>query len=767
MTQSKIRRQSNMKHLNKNLLLALAASSMVLTACDDDSISVRDNATSNTSEVKTSDDLPSCNSNNEGKSYYVKDEDADYLCKSGKWKKLDGEDETSVAPISKNCPAKGDKGYKSNWEYLNPSIEYDCIQDDRDNQYYKTVKIGEQTWMAENMNYGDESKAPNLKDGNWCYDDDSKNCKTYGRLYTWAAAMNLESKYNEEKATNFVKDNHQGVCPVGWHVPTNEEYSELYTTIGSKDDAGNYLKAPETWNRKLGTDKYGFSLLSMGSRDDDGNFNYQGQNADLWSATERATIRAYNQQFGYDYANVVQSPNLRYNGYALRCLKNPDDEDEPKSSSSIESSSSVAPISKECPAKGDKGYKSNWEYLNPSVEYNCIQDDRDDQYYKTVKIGKQTWMAENLNYRYVGIAHKVIIEHANISNKSDSTSWCYENNSKYCETYGRLYTWAAAMDSAGIVDNKNKVKNKKNGTGCGYNTTCTPNTPHRGICPSGWHVPTEKEFETMRSTTSDKIRSSLWEDNDQWKIDNDEFGFSLLQAGMRTGTKGDFFCLDYFAALLWTASDSDEGHAYYLSVKDSSVNLHYSYDEKYQGFPLRCLMDSDDTVEDEPSISESESSSSSKPKSSSSSKPESSSSSKPKSSSSSFISSSSKDVSSSSSIEPSSSATPPSKKCPAKGDKGYKSNWEYLNPNIEYDCILDERDNQYYKTVEIGEQTWIAENMNYSDESKTPNLVDGNWCYENDLKNCETYGHLYTWAAAINLDRKTSGHLPHSLAYSR
>ncbi|MCF0225686.1 MAG: hypothetical protein HUK20_15580, partial [Fibrobacter sp.] len=141
-------------------------------------------------------------------------------------------------------------------------------------------------------------------------------------------------------------------------------------------------------------------------------------------------------------------------------------------------------------------------------------------------------------------------------------------------------------------------------------------------------------------------------------------------------------------------------------------------------------------------------------KSSSSSKPESSSSSKPKSSSSSFISSSSKDVSSSSSIEPSSSATPPSKKCPAKGDKGYKSNWEYLNPNIEYDCILDERDNQYYKTVEIGEQTWIAENMNYSDESKTPNLVDGNWCYENDLKNCETYGHLYTWAAAMNLDSK-------------
>ena len=81
--------------------------------------------------------------------------------------------------------------------------------------------------MAENLNYDDSVSTPNLKGGNWCYDNKEENCETYGRLYTWAAAMNLESKYNGSHAEDLVQTKHQGICPEGWHIPTYEEWYTL------------------------------------------------------------------------------------------------------------------------------------------------------------------------------------------------------------------------------------------------------------------------------------------------------------------------------------------------------------------------------------------------------------------------------------------------------------------------------------------------------------------------------------------------------------
>ena len=95
-----------------------------------------------------------------------------------------------------------------------------------------------------------------------------------------------------------------------------------------------------------------------------------------------------------------------------------------------------------------------------NCEYGSLTDDRDGQTYKTVKIGEQIWMAENLNYE-------------------ELNSYCYNDSAEYCAKYGRLYTWAAAMDSAGEWSN--------NGRACGLNMmTCSPKYPVRGICPEGW-----------------------------------------------------------------------------------------------------------------------------------------------------------------------------------------------------------------------------------------------------------------------------------------
>ena len=124
------------------------------------------------------------------------------------------------------------------------------------------------------------------------------------------------------------------------------------------------------------------------------------------------------------------------------------------SSSSAKSSSSVT-LATPCKTKTED-----------NCEYGELVDDRDGQAYKTVKIGDQWWMAENLNYAYLQRTSEL-----------DSSSFCYNDSVEYCDKYGRLYTWAAAMDSAGTWST--------NGKDCGYDVECSPTYPVRGVCPSG------------------------------------------------------------------------------------------------------------------------------------------------------------------------------------------------------------------------------------------------------------------------------------------
>jgi uncharacterized protein (TIGR02145 family) len=106
---------------------------------------------------------------------------------------------------------------------------------------YKTVKIGCQTWMAENLNYETE-------EGSECYDDDPENCGIYGRLYTWSTALS--------------------VCPSGWHLPTLTEWKTLIKAVGGESVAGKHLKSTYGWRASYwndeegnGLDTYGFTAL--------------------------------------------------------------------------------------------------------------------------------------------------------------------------------------------------------------------------------------------------------------------------------------------------------------------------------------------------------------------------------------------------------------------------------------------------------------------------------------------------------------------------
>lgn len=117
-------------------------------------------------------------------------------------------------------------------------------------------------------------------------------------------------------------------------------------------------------------------------------------------------------------------------------------------------------------------------------------DPRDGQTYKTVKIGSQIWMAENLNYEFLG-SYSVEGDTENLNcaySEGTARSYCYGNDPTNCEKYDRLYTWSAAMDSAAVFGD--------GGKGCGYGVKCTPTYPVRGACPEGWHLPSNAEWDT-------------------------------------------------------------------------------------------------------------------------------------------------------------------------------------------------------------------------------------------------------------------------------
>jgi uncharacterized protein (TIGR02145 family) len=210
-----------------------------------------------------------------------------------------------------------------------------------------------------------------------------------------------------------------------------------------------------------------------------------------------------------------------------------------KSSSSVKSNGSAVSSSSALSSSSEKAKSSSSkvsepaETIDPStVTTGEMTDPRDNQTYKTVTIGSQTWMAENLNY-----------ETAN--------SFCYEDNVSNCTKYGRLYTWAAAMDSAGVYSENSKD--------CGYGHYCRVNSPARGICPEGWHVPTWAEWYTLYSAIGSTPYAMQAKGFDNWPDATDAYGFSALPAGHYDGSFGSLGSNAYF----WAAAEDYSSYAYY------------------------------------------------------------------------------------------------------------------------------------------------------------------------------------------------------------
>ena len=328
--------------------------------------------------------------------------------------------------------------------FESPYIKYETMKDSRDQQTYRIMTFGSGddavVWMAQNLNYTPTSYDGNLysntKSEMKCPLGDGSLCSMAGKLYTWTAAMNLDKSY---KNTNAHADAavdpvyHQGVCPVGWHMPTKKEFQFLYDLIDDLGKEGTALKSYKGWNSDgAGNDKIGLSFIPYGSSK--GIF-YGG----VWTADENETKSGSPDMVYYTSAENVQYVETESMGY-VRCVKN------------------------------DERY------------YGTFEDARDGHVYKYVRIGNQTWMAENLEYKMSG----------SLCLELDFPSECSKNR--------RAYDLESALNA----------------------------------CPSGWHLPDSTEWATLFSAVGGKdVAGQHLKSRKGWaKYYDENVGDSLSGNGM-------------------------------------------------------------------------------------------------------------------------------------------------------------------------------------------------------------------------------------------
>lgn len=241
---------------------------------------------------------------------------------------------------------------------------------------------------------------------------------------------------------------------------------------------------------------------------------------------------------------------------------------------------------------GGSGSGNGGAETGGNTSFGTLIDERDGQTYRTTKIRDQVWMAENLNYAYL-----------QPTAGEDSSSFCYDNNPANCQKYGRLYLWSAVMDSAGILDNDGKGKD------CGDNVKCNVTDVVQGVCPKGWHLPSEAEFKSLLKVIEDDIDSivmykdqhfeavvddltkkRIWKflADHSWNNSFDFYGFSALPAGEHYYDYGAFHNLGLHTGF-WSSTEYGSGYAYNLNDDDYYALVHY--DNKCDGHSVRCLQD--------------------------------------------------------------------------------------------------------------------------------------------------------------------------------
>jgi uncharacterized protein (TIGR02145 family) len=197
---------------------------------------------------------------------------------------------------------------------------------------YNSVIIGMQCWMTENLNIGtailgSQDQANNGIIEKYCYNNIPANCDVYGGLYQWAEVVQyLNGATNTTKWNPAPTGNVQGICPEGWHLPSDAEWNSLPTYLGGASVAGGKMKeagtvhwaAPNTG----ATNSAGFTGLPGGDRDVSGSFIFQAIYGDFWAASESNSTQAWYRNLNTSNETLYRGGYYKSDGFAARCLKN-------------------------------------------------------------------------------------------------------------------------------------------------------------------------------------------------------------------------------------------------------------------------------------------------------------------------------------------------------------------------------------------------------------------------------------------------------------
>ncbi|HOW24783.1 MAG TPA: FISUMP domain-containing protein [Bacteroidales bacterium] len=498
-----------------------------------------------------------------------------------------------------------------------------------ESQTYLTVEIGGQCWFKENLNIGTKinstttgyQQTDNDMIEKYCYNNDIAYCDTYGGLYEWPEAMQYD-----------LSEGARGICPDGWHIPTDNEFKVLEGTIDSQYpvgdpewegmgdvwrglDAGSKLKSTSGWYQGgNGNDLTGFSALPAGYRAHSQIFLNLEKYAYFHTSTDWTTgEHEINRYVGYPDPGITRKVHFRWFAFNVRCMKDcdllptmpdagPNQLDLPGTSAALsgntpvigtghwlllsgEGGTIVTPSNPNSEFQGMIGhdYTLSWNIATTCTMksdtvvirfFTCgeeLVDSRNGQSYPTVMIGSQCWMAKNLN---VGGMTSGMFDQWDDGYIS---KYCYDDNEANCDTYGGLYQWYEAVD---------------------YDTT----EGAQGLCPAGWHIPTDGEFTALsdflggQDQAGGKMKSTgtIEEGTGLWRAPNtgatNESGFTSLPAGCRWSNNGTFLDKEryayYWSSTFYDIENSFDRYLTYFSAKVLSNGT-----SKGNGFSVRCLQD--------------------------------------------------------------------------------------------------------------------------------------------------------------------------------
>lgn len=426
--------------------LAALSLAIFFAACGGDSGSNGKSDTEEIAQAETFDDLPNCSKNREGETQTVVSERKTYQCVDGRWEEygdiLDSvktEDdlpaclekhEGKIAFVSKDTTAWG--CFDNRWENLGKAYESaddlpNCSEK-RDGSVAYIMDEGKQLICFDGKWAKKENESPN-QDGETKTEAKSSSSGNISSSSETKGSSSKESSGSVEKTPDSSAE--QSSSSIEKNV--TEMKLPMYSSVE---------EFPKCVFEDLGTIVVNLSDTSYFICQKEGVNGLSDFTMDYKKIEKGEMKLVFDAAFG-ECSEELKNQKFNLFGKKISCDEN------------------------------TEFHYYSYHYYN---EFDSVIDKRDGQEYKTIKIGSQTWMAENLNYDY----------------KIDGIgfSYCYENKSDNCKKYGHLYTWAAAMDSAAVFS--------EDGKGCGADKiNCNPQNVVRGICPQNWHLPSVEEYRQL------------------------------------------------------------------------------------------------------------------------------------------------------------------------------------------------------------------------------------------------------------------------------